>query len=126
ILRTAGVTRTKAEVKRDYDYLMRLWDTIREDTLKSTAPALIYEEADLIKRAIRDLYTRDVEDIHVAGEEGYKTAKNFMKMMIPSHVKKVNLYKDEKIPLFHRYQVEGQISEIGESKVTLKSGGYLV
>src|SRR5690606_33805182 len=82
IVRTAGVSRTKAEVKRDLDYLMRLWDTIREDTLKSTAPAMIYEEADLIKRAIRDLYARDVEDIYVSGEEGYKTARSFMKMMI--------------------------------------------
>ena len=125
ILRTAGVTRTKAEVKRDLDYLLRLWNTIRETTLESSAPALVYEEADLIKRAVRDLYTRDVEEIHVAGETGYKTAKEFMKMMIPSHVKKVKEYKEDK-PLFNKFQIEGQIADIGETTVTLKSGGYLV
>ncbi len=126
ILRTAGVTRTKAEVKRDLDYLLRLWDTIRGKTLESSAPALVYEEADLIKRAVRDLYTRDVEEIHVAGEEGYKTAKEFMKMMIPSHAKRVIEYKDEGVPLFNKFKVEGQIADIGETTVTLKSGGYLV
>lgn len=126
ILRTAGVARTKAEIKRDLDYLTRLWNTIREDTLKSSAPALINEEGNLIKRSIRDLYTRDIDDVLVAGEKGYKTAKEFMKMLVPSHAKKVKEYKDEKVPLFHKYHVEKQISEIGEISVTLKSGGYLV
>ncbi|HOO82137.1 MAG TPA: Rne/Rng family ribonuclease, partial [Alphaproteobacteria bacterium] len=126
ILRTAGVTRTKVEVKRDLDYLLRLWNTIREKTLESSAPALVYEEADLIKRAVRDLYTRDIEEIHVAGDEGFKTAKEFMKMMIPSHVKKVKEYKDVDTPLFNKFRVEEQIAEIGETEVRLKSGGYLV
>ncbi len=126
ILRTAGVARTKAEIKRDLDYLTRLWNTIREDTLKSTAPALINEEGNLIKRSIRDLYTRDIDDVLVSGEEGFKTAKDFMKMLVPSHAKKVKEYKDQKVPLFHKYNVEKQISEIGEISVTLKSGGYLI
>ncbi len=126
ILRTAGVERTKAEIKRDLDYLTRLWSDIREQTMQSSAPSMIYEEANLIKRAVRDLYTRDVDEIVVAGEEGYQTAKNFMKMMIPSHVKKVKEYKDADRPLFNKYQVEGQIAEIGETEVTLPSGGYLV
>lgn len=126
IVRTAGVTRTKQEIKRDLDYLMRLWDSIRDLTLKSTAPALVYEEADLIKRAVRDLYARDVEEILVAGDEGFATARNFMKMMIPSHVAKVKQYEGAQLPLFHRYQIEGQISEIGQPSVRLKSGGYLV
>jgi ribonuclease E len=126
IIRTAGVSRTKTEIKRDLDYLMRLWDNIRELTLESSAPSLVYEEADLIKRAVRDLYTRDVEEVLVSGEEGFKTAKKFMKMMIPSHAKKVVEYKDEQLPLFNRYQIESQISEIGQPEVRLKSGGYLV
>ena len=126
ILRTAGVTRTKTEIKRDLDYLLRLWDNIRELTLQSSAPALIYEEADLIKRSIRDLYSRDVEEVYVSGADGYKNARDFMKMMIPSHAKKVQNYEDEHLPLFTRYQVETQISEIGMSEVRLKSGGYLV
>ncbi len=126
ILRTAGVARTKAEIKRDLDYLTRLWNQIREDTLSSSAPALIYEEGNLIKRSIRDLYTRDIDDIIVSGEEGFKTARDFMKMLIPSHIKRVEEYKDERIPLFHKYRVEPQIAEIGKSTVTLKSGGYLV
>lgn len=126
ILRTAGVTRTKTEIKRDLDYLMRLWDSIRELTLESTAPAMVYEEADLIKRAVRDLYTRDIEEIHVEGDDGFKNAKSFMKMMIPSHVKRVHHYKDNETSLFQRYRAEEQISEIGETSVTLKSGGYLV
>ena len=126
IVRTAGVTRTKVEIKRDLDYLMRLWDNIRDLTLESTAPAMVYEEADLIKRAVRDLYTRDVEDIMVSGKAGFKTAQDFMKMMIPSHVKKVSEYKNDQLPLFHRYQIESQIDEIGQVEVRLKSGGYLV
>ena len=126
IVRTAGVARTKAEIKRDLDYLMRLWDSIRELTLESTAPSLVYEEADLIKRAVRDLYTRDVEEILVAGDAGYDIAKKFMKMMIPSHVKKVKEYSYDQLPLFNRYQIENQINEIGQPEVRLKSGGYLV
>ncbi|MCI5059800.1 MAG: ribonuclease E/G [Alphaproteobacteria bacterium] len=126
ILRTAGVSRTKAEIKRDLDYLMRLWNTIREDTLKSTAPAVINEEANLIKRSIRDLYTRDIDEVVVTGEKGYKTAKNFMKMLVPSHAKKVKAYEDARVPLFHKYDVERQIGDIGKMEVTLKSGGYLV
>ncbi len=126
IVRTAGVGRTKDEIKRDLDYLMRLWDNIRDLTLKSTAPALVYEEADLIKRSVRDLYTSDVEGIYVAGENGYNTAKDFMKMIIPSHAKKVKFYDGKKLPLFNRYQIESQINEIGQPEVRLKSGGYLV
>lgn len=126
ILRTAGVQRTKTEIKRDLDYLMRLWNNIRELTLESTAPALIYEEANLIKRSIRDLYTRDIDEVIVAGEEGYKAAKEFMKMMIPSHAKRVKLDKPDDIPLFQRYHAEDQITEIGDPHVTLKSGGSIV
>lgn len=126
ILRTAGVSRTKAEIKRDLDYLVRLWNTIREDTLKSTAPALINEEGNLIKRSIRDLYTRDIDEVLVSGSKGFKTAKEFMKMLVPSHSKKVKEYTEERVPLFHKYNVEKQITEIGEISVTLKSGGYLV
>lgn len=126
IMRTAGIQRTKAEIKRDLDYLYRLWDSIRGETLKSTAPDVVYEESDLIKQAIRDLYDRDIEEVLVAGDDAYKQAKNFMKMMIPSHAKKVQLYKDENVPLFHRYDVERQINAIHDSNVPLKSGGYLV
>lgn len=126
ILRTAGVTRTKVEIKRDLDYLTRLWNTIREHTLQSTAPALIYEEGNLIKRAIRDLYSRDIEDVYVSGEEGYKNAREFMKMLMPSHAKKVQEYKNDRVPMFHKFGVENQIAEMGEPVVNLKSGGYLV
>lgn len=126
ILRTAGLSRTKTEIKRDLDYLIKLWNSIRELTLESSAPALVYEEADLIKRIVRDIYTRDVDEIQVAGSEAFKTAKNFMKMMIPSHVKKVVEYTDVENPLFNKYRVERQIAEIGETQVTLPSGGYLV
>lgn len=126
IVRTAGVARTKAEIKRDLDYLMRLWNQIREDTLESSAPAMIYEEADLIKRSIRDLYTRDIDEVIVSGEEGFKQAKGFMKLMIPSHVKRVIQDKEDALPLFNRYKVEKQIADIGEPSVELPSGGYLV
>lgn len=126
ILRTAGVQRDKDEIKRDLDYLMRLWDNIRELTLQSVAPANIYEESNLVKRAVRDIFGNDIEDIQVQGEAAFKEAKNFMKMLMPSHVKKVIEYADAKIPLFHRFQVENQIAEIGETQVTLRSGGYLV
>ena len=126
IVRTAGSERSKAEIKRDYEYLMRLWEEIRDLTLKSTAPALIYEEGNLIKRAIRDLYSRDIDDIVVDGEEGYKTAKAFMRMLMPSHAKRVQLYRDPIIPLFHRFQVEGQLDAIHSPVVQLRSGGYIV
>lgn len=126
ILRTAGVERTETEIKRDYDYLLRLWNNIRELTLQSTAPASIYEEGDLIKRSIRDIYTDDIEDITVSGERGFKEARDFMGMLMPSHIDQVVEYKNDKIPLFQRYQVEGQINCIGEPVVQLKSGGYIV
>ena len=125
ILRTAGVSRTTAEIKRDLDYLLRLWDEIREFTLKSTAPQLIYEEGNLIKRAIRDLYKRDIDEIHVAGEEGFKTARDFMQMLAPANVDKVHHYNDS-LPLFYRYQVDSQIDAIQTPTVHLKSGGYIV
>ncbi|HEX6103122.1 MAG TPA: ribonuclease E/G, partial [Alphaproteobacteria bacterium] len=117
IVRTAGSERSKAEIKRDYEYLLRLWDEIRELTLRSTAPALVYEEANLIKRSIRDLYSKDIEDVLVEGDEGYKSAKAFMKMLTPSHAKRVQLYKDATVPLFHRYQVETQIDAIHQPVV---------
>jgi ribonuclease E len=126
IVRTAGSERSKAEIKRDYDYLLRLWSDIRQLTLESTAPALIHEEANLVKRAIRDLYTRDIEEVIIEGEDGYKTAKTFMKMLIPSHAKRVKRYQDPVVPLFHRYRVEAQIDDIHSPTVKLKSGGYLV
>ena len=108
IVRTAGSERSKAEIKRDFEYLLRLWDEIRELTLKSTAPALIYEEGNLIKRSIRDLYARDIDEVLVDGEEGYRTAKAFMKMLMPSHAKRVKLYRDPDVPLFQRYQIEAR------------------
>ena len=126
ILRTAGLERTKAEIKRDLDYLLRLWDSIRETTMTSMAPALIHEEANLIKRAERDLYSKDIDEVLVAGEEGYRTAKQFMRMLMPSHAKKVKLYRDGDIPLFHRYQVESQIDAMHSPTVQLRSGGYVV
>jgi ribonuclease E len=126
IVRTAGSERSKAEIKRDCEYLVRLWDEIREHTLKSTAPALIYEEGNLIKRSIRDLYARDIDEVIVEGEEGYKTAKSFMRMLMPSHAKHVHLYGDPTVPLFQRYQVETQIDAIHSPVVQLKSGGYIV
>jgi len=128
ILRTAGAERTKAEIKRDYEYLVRLWDDIRESTLKSSAPARIHEEGNLIKRSIRDLYSRDIEEVLVDGEEGYKTAKAVMKMMIPSHARRVQHYKDseQNTPLFQRYSVEAHLDDIHKPVVQLKSGGYIV
>ena len=126
IMRTAGVARTKTEIKRDLDYLIRLWNNIRELTLESTAPALVHEEGNLIRRSIRDIYSRDIDEVLIAGERGYKKGREFMKMLIPSHVKNVKEYKDDRIPLFHRYQVEKQIDEIGTPTVVLPSGGYLV
>lgn len=126
IVRTAGVARTKTEIKRDLDYLLRLWDNIRSTTLESQAPALIYEEGDLVKRAIRDIYDRDMNEVIVEGERGYKIAKETMKMMIPSHAKRVKEYKDHKRSLFQAHSLEQQISGIGEPSVPLKSGGSLV
>jgi ribonuclease E len=125
IVRTAGMERSKTEIKRDFDYLMRAWEDIRETTYQSVAPALIHEEGNLIKRAIRDLYSRDIDDIMVEGEEGYRTAKSFMKMLMPSHSKRVQPYRDP-IPLMHRYQVEGQLDAIHATTVQLRSGGYIV
>jgi len=125
IVRTAGMNRTKSEIKRDYEYLLRVWDEVRETTLKSTAPTLVYEEASLIKRAIRDLYTKDIDEIWVEGAEGYRSAKDFMRMMQPSHAKKVQHY-DERVPLFHRYQIEQQLDSMHSNVVQLKSGGYIV
>ena len=126
IMRTAGVERTKAEIKRDYEYLRRVWDEIRALTMNSTAPSLIYEEGDVIKRALRDIYDRDIEEVLVEGEEAYKHAKTLMRTMIPSHAKRVQKYDDTTIPLFNRYQVDQQLDEIHDPVVQLKSGGYLV
>jgi len=125
IIRTAGENRTRLEIRRDYDYLLRLWDTIREKTLSSNAPACVYEEGDLIKRVIRDLYTKDVQDIVVEGEQGYRGAKDFMRMLMPSHAKFVHQYKDT-VPLFQRMHIESQLDSMFSPTVTLKSGGYIV
>ncbi|MDX8353509.1 ribonuclease E/G [Cognatiyoonia sp. IB215182] len=125
IIRTAGAQRTKAEIKRDYEYLQRMWEQIRELTLKSIAPAKIYEEGDLIKRSIRDLYSKEIDEVIVAGEEGYRTAKDFMKMIMPSHAKNVKYYS-EQLPLYARYQVEGYLSAMFNPTVQLPSGGYIV
>jgi ribonuclease E len=125
IIRTAGAKRTKAEIKRDYEYLMRLWEQIRELTLKSIAPAAIYEEGNLIKRSIRDLYSREIDEVLVEGEAGYRTAKDFMRMIMPSHAKLVQRY-DEQMPLFARFQVESYLGGMFNPTVQLKSGGYIV
>ncbi|MCZ8151390.1 MAG: ribonuclease E/G, partial [Rhodobacteraceae bacterium] len=125
IIRTAGAKRTKAEIKRDYEYLMRLWEQIRELTLKSIAPAAIYEEGNLIKRSIRDLYSREIDEVLVEGEAGYRTAKDFMRMIMPSHAKVVKRYEDT-MPLFARYQVESYLGGMFNPVVQLKSGGYIV
>ncbi|MCR9213528.1 MAG: Rne/Rng family ribonuclease [Proteobacteria bacterium] len=125
IIRTAGMSRTKVEIKRDYEFLMRVWDDIRELTLKSIAPYCVYEEANLIKRSIRDLYTKEISEILIEGDEGYKVAKEFMRKLMPSHAKKVQPYKDI-IPLFHRFQVEQQFAAMYHPEVQLKSGGYIV
>ncbi|MBX7526912.1 Rne/Rng family ribonuclease [Qipengyuania vesicularis] len=125
IVRTAGLSRNKTEIKRDFDYLARLWDEIREKTLASAAPALIHSDSDLIKRAIRDIYNRDIEEVVVEGEEGYKSAKAFMKMLMPSHARRVKQYADP-VPLFQRYGAEDQLKAMYDPVVQLKSGGYLV
>jgi ribonuclease E len=126
IVRTAGAERSKAEIKRDYEYLLRLWNEIRALTLESTAPALIYEEGNLIKRSIRDLYARDIDEVLVEGEEGYRTAKAFMRTLMPSHAKHVQPYRDPQVGLFHRFQVESQIDAVHSPVAQLRSGGYVV
>lgn len=125
IIRTAGAQRTKTEIKRDYEYLMRLWEQIRDLTMESVAPAPIYEEGDLIKRSIRDLYSRDIDEVLVEGERGYRAAKDFMKMIMPSHAKNVKHYA-EALPLFARFQVESYLGQMFNPTVQLKSGGYIV
>ncbi|MCX8506313.1 MAG: ribonuclease E/G [Alphaproteobacteria bacterium] len=126
IVRTAGMERPKPEIRRDLDYLLRLWNTIRDTTLQSNAPCLIHEEGDLIKRSIRDLYSRDIDEILVAGEDGYRTAKSFMQLILPNHSKRVQPYRDDTIPIMQRYQVEVQLDAIHSPIVQLKSGGYIV
>ena len=125
ILRTAGANRTKAEIKRDFEYLMRLWENVRNLTLSSTAPTLVYEEGSLIKRSIRDLYNKDISEIVVSGEEGYREAKTFMKMLMPSHAKVVQPYRDIH-PIFARSGIEAQLDRMLQPQVTLKSGGYII
>ncbi len=125
ILRTAGANRTKAEIKRDYEYLMRLWMTIRNLTLESTAPALVHEEGSLIKRSVRDLYNKEIGEILVAGDEGYREAKGFMRMLMPSHAKAVQPYK-ENVPIFARNGIEAQLDKMLQPQVTMKSGGYVI
>jgi ribonuclease E len=125
IVRTAGLQRTKTEIKRDFDYLARLWDEIRENTLASSAPALIHSDSDLVKRAIRDIYNKEIEEVVVEGEGGYRAAKEFMKLLMPSHARRVKQYADP-VPLFQRYGAEDQLSAMYDPVVQLKSGGYLV
>jgi ribonuclease E len=125
IVRTAGLQRTKPEIKRDFDYLARVWDEIRENTLKSVAPALIHSDSSLIKRAIRDIYNKEIEEVVVEGEAGYKSAKEFMKLLMPSHARRVKAYSDP-VPLFQRYGAEDQLRAMYDPVVQLKSGGYLV
>src|SRR5674476_832229 len=125
ILRTAGASRTKTEVKRDFEYLLRMWETVRDLTLKSTAPKLVYEEGSLVKRSIRDLYNKEIDEVSVASEEAYKDAKDFMRMLMPSHAKNVKLYKDVQ-PLFTRYGIESQLDAMFSPTVQLRSGGYIV
>ena len=125
IIRTAGQERSKAEIKRDYEYLLRLWNEIRETTLKSIAPKLIYEEGDLIKRAMRDLYTRDIEEVLVEGDEGYRSAKRLMSMLMPSRARLVKQYTEE-MPLFFAYKVEDQLDAMHSPTVQLPSGGSIV
>ncbi len=125
IVRTAGLSRTKVEIRRDFDYLARLWDEIRENTIKAAAPALIHNDSDLIKRAIRDIYHRDIEEVIVEGEDGYRHAKDFMRLLMPSHARKVKQYADA-VSLFQRFGVEDQLAAMYNPVVQLKSGGYLV
>jgi len=126
IVRTAGIKRSKAEIKRDYEYLVRLWDSVRNLTLESSAPTLVHEEGNLIKRSIRDLYARDIEEIIVAGERGYRMAKDFIKLLVPSHAKRVQPYTESSESIFQHYQVEGQLDAIHSPEVQMKSGAYIV
>jgi ribonuclease E len=125
IVRTAGASRTKAELKRDFEYLLRLWENVRDHTLQSSAPNLVYEEGNLIKRSIRDLYSKEVEEVLVAGEDEYREAKDFMRMLMPSHAKNVQPYKESE-PLFTKYKIESQLNAMYSPYVTLPSGGYIV
>jgi ribonuclease E len=125
IVRTAGAARTKVEIKRDYEYLLRMWENIRETTLQSIAPALIYAEEDLVKRAIRDMFDKDLDGIVVEGEAGYREARDFMRMLMPSQAKKIQAYR-EPTPLFVKYKIEDQLAQIHSPVVALKSGGYIV
>src|SRR6266851_672093 len=125
ILRTAGASRTKTEVKRDFEYLLRLWETVRDLTLKSTAPTLVYEEGSLVKRSIRDLYNKDIDEIVVAGEEGYRDAREFMRMLMPTHAKNVKPYRDS-VPMSGRFGIESQLDAMFQPVVQLRSGGYIV
>jgi ribonuclease E len=125
ILRTAGANRTKTEIKRDFEYLLRLWETVRDLTLKSTAPKLVYEEGSLVKRSIRDLYNKDIDEVIVAGDDAYRDAKDFMRMLMPSHAKNVKPYKDAQ-PLLTRYGIENQLDAMFSPVVQLRSGGYIV
>jgi ribonuclease E len=125
ILRTAGASRTKIEIKRDFEYLLRMWETVRDLTLKSTAPKLVYEEGSLVKRSLRDLYSKDIDEVLVAGADGYHEAKDFMRMLMPSHAKNVKLYSDSQ-PLLSRYGIENQLDAMFSPVVQLRSGGYVV
>ncbi len=126
ILRTAGIGRTKAEIKRDFEYLIRLWNQVRNLTLESSAPTLVHEEGDIVRRTIRDLYSRDIEDVQVEGEEAYRAAKDFMKLLIPSHARRVKQYKGADAPIFRHFGVEGQLDAIHNPIAHLRSGGYIV
>jgi ribonuclease E len=125
ILRTAGASRTKTEIKRDFEYLLRLWETVRDLTLKSTAPMLVYEEGSLVKRSIRDLYNKDIDEILVAGADAYRDARDFMRMLMPSHAKNVKPYHDS-VPMFGRFGIESQLDAMFQPVVQLRSGGYIV
>jgi ribonuclease E len=125
ILRTAGASRTKTEIKRDFEYLLRLWETVRDLTLKSTAPTLVYEEGSLVKRSIRDLYNKDIDEILVAGADAYRDARDFMRMLMPSHAKNVKPYH-ESVPMFGRFGIESQLDAMFQPVVQLRSGGYIV
>src|SRR5437588_6414028 len=125
ILRTTGASRAKTEIKRDFEYLLRLWETVRDITLKSTAPMLVYEEGSLVKRSLRDLYNKDIDEILVAGEEGYREAREFMRMLMPSHAKNIRPFRDA-LPVFTRFGIESQLDAMFQPVVQLRSGGYVV
>ncbi len=126
VIRTAGIGHTKTEIKKDFSYLKNVWNEIRETTLKSSAPCLIHEEAGIIKRSLRDMYSKEIDSVVVEGEKGYKTAKSFIKKLMPSHSRKVKLYNDKNVPLFSKYKLNEQINQIYSTRVDLPSGGYLV